>query len=508
MNGCVALVGAGPGDPGLLTVKAARLIAEADTLIYDALVSAPIVALASPQCELIYVGKRARNHTLPQGEISALLVQHAREGKLVVRLKGGDPLVFGRGGEEAQELRAAGIAYEIVPGISSALAAPAYAGIPVTHRDFNTSFTIATGHEDPTKTASTIDWNRLADGHGMAIFLMAMSNLHNVVTQLVRHGMSATTPVAVIREGTTPRQVTVVGTLATIVDDIARAGIGAPAIVAVGEGVRLREEIRWFDAHGLFGKRVLITRPHAERDDLLRRLWECGAEPVVVPSIAYAPAPDETVLQTAIDALKSGTYAWLVLTSRHGVETLFTALRQRGFDARALAATRIAVVGEKTAAALQQAGIHADLMPEVYTASAVAAALNMRLEQQPKTRILAWAALGAGDTLTNDLRAAGHLVDAPAAYATRQTLAPELAQEAASTDIWTFASTSAIDGFLAAVPHALELRAGKCIACLGPVTSAAARERGLEPDVTASQATSESLVRALQALPQGSPILL
>lgn len=501
MTGSVALVGAGPGDPGLLTVKAARLIAEADILIYDALVSAPIVALASPQCELVYVGKRARNHTLPQGEISTLLVDRAREGKRVVRLKGGDPLVFGRGGEEAQQLRAAGVPYEIVPGISSALAAPAYAGIPVTHRDINTSFTVATGHEDPTKTASTLDWSRLADGHGMAIFLMAMSNLENVVAQLIRHGKPATTPVAIIRDGTTPRQVTIVGTLATIVADAALAGIGAPAIVAVGEGVRLREEIRWFDAHGLFGKRVLITRPQAERDDFVRRLWESGAEPVVVASIAYAVAPDAHACDLAVRALSSGAYAWVVLTSRYGVETLFAALREAGYDARAFAGTRVAVVGEKTAQALRENGIQADLVPDVFTASAVASSLVALSVDGSKLKILGWSAEGASDVLMRELSAAGHSFDVVAAYATRHTLAPELAEAAASCDIWTFASASAIDGFLAAVPDARELRAGKCVACLGPVTSAAARERGLEPDVVAAQATSEALFAALYALP-------
>ncbi len=494
----VALVGAGPGDPGLLTVKAARLIAQADILIYDALVSAPIVALARPDCELIYVGKRARNHTMPQHEISALLVERALAGKCVVRLKGGDPLVFGRGGEEAQELRSAGVRYEIVPGISSALAAPAYAGIPVTHREMNTSFTIATGHEDPTKTASTVDWQRLADGHGMAIFLMAMGNLEHVVAQLIEHGQAATTPVAVIRDGTTPRQVTLVGTLATIVADVAQAGIGAPAIVAVGQGVSLREEIRWFDNQPLFGKRVLVTRPRSDRDEFVRSLWECGAEPIVVPSVAYAPAPEPLAVQCAFAALTAGAYSWLVLTSAQGVATLFEALEAAQCDARALGQTRIAVVGEKTALALRQAGVRADLVPSTASASALAGELASRLAGEPAKHILSWAAQGASDVLASELRAAGHHVDTIAAYATIPTLDPELAEAARASDVWTFASASALEGFLAAVPDAVLLRGGKCVACIGPVTSAAARELGLLPDVTAEQATTAALLTALK----------
>ena len=457
---------------------------------------------------MVYVGKRARHHTMPQGEISELLVQRARAGKHVVRLKGGDPLVFGRGGEEAQELRAAGIAYEIVPGISSALAAPAYAGIPVTHRDFNTSFTIATGHEDPNKTTSTLDWSRLADGHGMAVFLMAMSNLENVVGQLIAHGRAADTPVAVIREGTTPRQMTVVGTLRTIVAEVERSGIGAPAIVAVGEGVSLRDSIRWFDTHGLFGKRVLVTRPAAEHDTFIARLWECGAEPVVVPTIAYAPAPDSRAVQTAVERLQAGSYRWIIFTSRYGVKTFFDALAQSGADSRALGNTLIAVVGEKTAEALAEHGLRADLMPSPFTAAALATKLVAALADQPATPLLTWAALGASDTLLTELTAAGHSVTAVAAYDTRHTLTSELREAAVTTDIWTFASTSAIDGFLAAIPDARELGGGKCIACLGPVTAAAAHDRGLEPTIVASTATSEALLTALKAIPRSEPIAL
>jgi uroporphyrinogen III methyltransferase/synthase len=501
LSGFVALVGAGPGDPGLLTVKAARLIAEAETLVYDALVAAPIVALASPTCELIYVGKRAGAHTMPQDEITALLVRLGLEGKRVVRLKGGDPFVFGRGSEEAQILRAAGVAYQIVPGISSALAAPAYAGIPVTHRNCNTSFTVATGHEDPKKTASTLDWKRLADGNSMSIFLMAMGNLEYIAAEMQRYGRSPDTPVAIIRDGTTPRQFTITATLATVAEAARRSGIGAPAIVAVGEGVRLRDEIRWFDNHGLFGKRILLTRPSTERDELIERLWEYGAEPVSVPAIAYAAAPNPEALRKAIDDVRQKRYQWLMLSSRHGVETFFRALREADLDARALGSTRIAVVGEKTAAALEAFGVRADLMPQRFNAAELVAALLAHAGSKTDGNILAWAAQGAAPEPLQSLREAGYSVDAVAAYTTVPLASPELAEAAERCEVWTFASISALDAFIAVVPNAAKLRQGKFVACLGPVTASAARERGLAPDTTAEQATASSLLAALAALP-------
>jgi uroporphyrinogen III methyltransferase/synthase len=506
VSGSVALVGAGPGDPGLLTIKAARLIAAADTLLYDALVSPPIRALASPSCELIDVGKRAGDHTLPQEEITALLVRLARGGGRIVRLKGGDPFVFGRGSEEAQALHAAGIPFQIVPGISSALAAPAYAGIPVTDRTCNSSFTVATGHEDPRKAASTLDWSRLADGNGMAIFLMAMGNLEAIATELQRHGKAPETPAAIIHAGTTPRQVTLTATLATVAEQARRDGVGAPAILVVGEGVRLREKLRWFDTYALFGKRVLITRPPSERDELAELLWECGAEPVAIPAILYGPTSEPEALREAVAGLEQGRYDWLMLSSRHGVERLFEALRDAGRDARAIGETRIAVVGERTAATLAGFGIRADLIPDRFTARDATNALLERLgdpsaqEQQP-SRILLWAAEGASDESAQRLRNVGHHVYRVAAYTTRSAASPELAEGAASCEIWTFASASAIDGFLEAVPDAPKLRKGRRIVCLGPVTFAAAEAHGLAPDAVAERATVAGLLDALKALP-------
>ena len=260
----VFLVGAGPGDPGLLTIRAAEVLKTADVLLYDALAADAIVALAPESCERIYAGKRGGDRAMPQNEIEALTIRKAREGKRVVRLKGGDPFLFGRGGEEAQALHAAGIEFEIVPGISSALAAPAYAGIPVTHRDHNTVLTIVSGHEDPTKERSAIDWSRLADPHQTLVFLMAMGNLRDIAAQLIAHGLPATQPAAVIQDGTRPSQRTATGTLASIADDAKHAGLQAPAVVVVGSVVGLRPEVSWFEKFPLFGKRVLVTRRRAK----------------------------------------------------------------------------------------------------------------------------------------------------------------------------------------------------------------------------------------------------
>ena len=291
-SGRVSLVGAGPGDPGLLTLKGARTIAAADVLVYDYLAAAPIVALAPPDCEKIYVGKKAGAHTLAQEEIAQLLIRLAREGKSVVRLKGGDPFVFGRGGEEADELASAGIAFEIVPGITSAIAAPAYAGIPLTHREYNTAFTIATGHEDPTKPESTIDYARLADPHQTLVFLMAMGNLAEIVGKLREHGLPGDRLVAIVREGTKPAQETLVATLDTIVAEAQRAGIAAPAIVVIGDVVRLRERIRWFDVNPLFGKRVLITRPAHQAASSRRACGKSAPSRSLAPTIAIGPPDD------------------------------------------------------------------------------------------------------------------------------------------------------------------------------------------------------------------------
>ena len=492
--GKVWLIGAGPGDPGLLTLKGARALAQCEVLVYDYLASSAIVGLAPPDCEQIYVGKKAGAHTLTQDEITALIVRLGLDGKKVVRLKGGDVFVFARGGEEAQALREAGVPFEIVPGITSAIAAPAYAGIPVSHRDHNTSFTIATGHEDPTKGYSSLDYAKLANRKATTIFLMAMGNLAGIVGELKAHGLEGDTPVGIVREGTKPTQQTVTGTLDTIVAEVARTGIGAPAIVVIGDVVREREHIRWFDAQPLFGKRVLVTRPAHQADDVALRLYEVGAEPILAPTIAIGP-PDD--LRAAGDAVaRVREYGWVVFTSRNGVDAFFDALHELGRDARALGGVQVAAIGPKTAAALSARGIRADLIPAAYVGEAVAEAVLVRTN--PGDRILLYRARDARETLPETLRAAGRTVDDVAAYATRFVDDSELAEKAAGADIVIFTSASTVGGFVHNVPDAARVLSAKTVACIGPVTARAASEAGIRVDVVPDEFTVDGLLHALE----------
>ncbi|GAC1577535.1 MAG: uroporphyrinogen-III C-methyltransferase [Candidatus Elarobacter sp.] len=493
VSGKVWLVGAGPGDPGLLTLKGARALAQCDTLVYDYLASSAIVGLAPPDCEKIYVGKKAGAHTLTQDEITALIVQLGRDGKKVVRLKGGDVFVFARGGEEAQALREAGVPFEIVPGITSAIAAPAYAGIPVTHRDHNTSFTIATGHEDPTKGYSSLDYAKLANRKATTIFLMAMGNLTGIVGKLKEHGLEGDTPVGIVHEGTKPAQHVVTATIDTIVAEVARTGITAPAIVVIGDVVREREHIAWFDTQPLFGKRVLVTRPARQADDFAVRLWEVGAEPIVAPAIAIGP-PDD--LHAASDALaRVRDYGWVAFTSRNGVDAFFDRLGERGRDARAFGDVRIAAIGPKTAEALAARGIRVDCIPPEFVNEAVAAELLARTS--PGDRILIYRAQEARDVLPDTLREHGRIADVVAAYKTHPVDDPDMAAKAARADIVTFTSSSTVAGFMRNVPGAVEALAGKTVAAIGPITAQTARNAGIRVDVVADEFTVEGLMRAL-----------
>ena len=493
--GKVWLVGAGPGDPGLLTLKGARALAQCDTLVYDYLASPAIVALAPPDCERIYVGKKAGAHTLTQDEITALIVRLGRAGKKVVRLKGGDVFVFARGGEEARALAEAGVPFEIVPGITSAIAAPAYAGIPVTHRDHNTAFTIATGHEDPTKGYSSLDFAKLANPKATTIFLMAMGSLAGIVERLRENGLPDDTPVGIVHEGTKPAQRVVTATLETIVAEAEGAGIGAPAIVVIGDVVREREHIRWFDAQPLFGKRVLITRPAHQADDFAMRLWEAGAEPILAPAIAIGPPDDLAGARDAVARVRE--YAWVVFTSRNGVDAFFDRLGELGRDARAFGDVKIAAIGPKTAEALATRGIRVDLVPPMFINEAVAEELLARTSAGE--RLLLYRAQEARDVLPETLREHGRTVDVVAAYATRPIDDAELAAKAERADIVTFTSSSTVAGFLRNVPNARDLLATKTVAAIGPITAQTARDAGIRVDVVADEFTVDGLMRALGA---------
>ena len=495
--GRVSLVGAGPGDPGLLTLRAARLLRTAQVLLYDALASDAIVALVPESCECIFVGKRGSNHAMPQHEIEALAVAKAREGKHVVRLKGGDPFVFGRGGEEAQTLATEGIAFEIAPGISSALAAPAYAGIPVTHRDYNTAFTVATGHEDPLKSASTLDFAKLADPHRTTIFLMAMGNLDAICAQLLANGMPAATPVAVISDGTRPTQRTVTGTLQTIGDAVRREGLGAPAIVVVGNVVAAREQIRWFDTTPLFGKRILVTRPVSGARGFAATVRERGAEPILAPTISIEPPDDEASARAALDHLDS--FAWIAFSSRNAVDAVFAHLDAIGGDARSFGRAHVAAIGPRTAAPLRERGIRADLIPNAYVSEELANALIAATHPGDTVAILR--AQDGRDVLQQALADAGRVVTIVPLYRTVSVRGAQFARDVERAEILTFLSASAVRGYVenfAEADAAVRAARGKVVACIGPVVADAARDLGLHVDVMPDTYSGDGLLDALE----------
>ena len=487
MNGKVYLVGAGPGDPGLLTRRAAELLATADLVALDALVSKDISALVAKDAEIVYVGKRAAAHTLPQDKINALLVDEAKKGRRVVRLKGGDPFVFGRGGEEAEELREAGVAFEIVPGISSSIAGPAYAGIPVTHRDYATSLTLVTGHESDESTG--IDWSVLAKSSGTIVFLMGFGNLPLIVRKLTENGMTPARPIAVISKATTPEQRTVTGTLADIEQHV--EGLPTPALIVVGDVVRLHEKINWFESRPLFGRRIVVTRAREQASDLKRLLEESGAHVLQVPTIEIAPPESWQSLDRVIDALAD--YQWVVFTSINGVRGFFDRLHEKGKDARALSGAMIAAVGDTTAEALRARGLMPDLVPERFLSTAL---LPLLEADQRGIRTAVIRAAEGRDELIDELRQRGGEVDLGIAY--RTVPVPVDPEELHDLDAVTFTSASTVDNFFASFNGTT----GAKFASIGPTTSAALRKHGHQPDIEAKTASVQALHDAVIELLQ------
>lgn len=503
-RGRVFLVGAGPGDPGLLTQRGAHALRTADVLLYDALASDAIVALVPPTCERRFVGKRGGEPGAEQREIEALMVREARVGKRVVRLKGGDPFVFGRGGEEAQTLRAAGVAFEVVPGISSVVAANAYAGIPVTHRAHSVGFTAATGHEDPTKPESTIDFAKLADPHRTLIFLMAVRNLERICAQLLANGMSPDTPAAVIENGTLPSQRTIVGTLATVAAEAVRVGIASPAIVTVGGVVTLRDEVRWFDEQPLFGKRILITRPATQASDFASEISARCGEAILAPTISIEPPDDDRALRDACTRID--TFAWAIFTSRNAVDAVFAQLDASTRDARAFGRARVAAIGPKTALALQERGIRPDLVPETYIGEALADAL-LQATAAGDT-VVQFRAQEARDVFSDVLRAAGRTVEIVPAYRTALQRDASFAAAVARANVLTFTSASTVRGYVANYADAraaVKAAQGKTVACIGPIATKAAHDAGLHVDVTAPEHTAGGLLAALEEFFTSAP---
>jgi uroporphyrinogen III methyltransferase/synthase len=499
----VALVGAGPGDPALLTLGAVEALREAEVVVYDRLVDPRIVErFVRPDCERIYVGKLPDRHTMSQDQINALLVEKASEGKRVVRLKGGDPFIFGRGGEEAQALRAAGIPFRVVPGVTSAIAAPAYAGVPVTHRGLASSFAVVTGHEDPAKDEDAVDWRQLATAVDTIVLLMGTKTLPEVTDLLMAGGRASETPVAVVQWGTLPAQRTVTGSLGDIAARAAAAGITNPAVTVVGDVVRLRDELRWFDDRPLFGKRVLVTRTREQASELSRMLEAAGAVPVELPAIAIEPIADAATLRPTFQELASGSYALTVFTSPNGVRLFFDLLRQSGRDARAVT-SRVAAIGPGTAAALEARGIVADVVAETYTAEGLIERLARAEFSLDGARILIPRSAAGRDALVEGLRELGAAtVDDVALYRpARPGAAGEglRALREGEIDIATFASSSSVRNLVEMLDGDISPLRGVTIACIGPVTAQAVREAGLEPAVVASEHTIAGLVQALEA---------
>lgn len=507
-NGLVYLIGAGPGDPGLITVKGLECVRKASVVIYDYLAAPALLKYARRDAELIYVGKKGGDHTLSQEGINALIVEKAREGHTVARLKGGDPFVFGRGGEEAEELIEAGIPFEIVPGVTSAIAAPAYAGIPLTHRKHTATVAFVTGHEDPTKEASTIDWAALAKGIGTLVFFMGVKNLPQIARRLVEHGRPADTPAALIRWGTTPRQQTVSGTLANIVQRAEEAGIKAPAIIVVGEVVSLRQTMRWFDKRPLLGKRIVVTRARTQASDLVQRLSDLGAECLEFPTIRVEPPPDWSHLDRALARINE--YRWLIFTSVNGVAFFFKRLFELGKDVRMLGHLQTAVIGPATADKLMDFGFKSDIIPESYRAEAVVAAFEK--EDVLGQKIMLPRAAEARPILPKELRAMGAAVDDITVYCTRpvsdhKDRLIELL-EADAIDMITFTSSSTVSNFKSLLPEGRfqELVKSATIASIGPITSETAAKLGFKVHLTAETFTIDGLVEAIlrHALPSTS----
>ena len=493
----VYLVGAGPGDPGLITVKGADALRAADVVVYDRLSNPQLLDLAPPAAERVFVGKEPNTPADFQEHINRTLAKAALAGKTVVRLKGGDPFVFGRGGEELAALRAAGVHTEVVPGVTSAVGVPAYAGVPVTQRGIAASFTVVTGSEDPTKPEPTLDWAALAKTPGTLVVLMGWRSLPAIVESLLANGRSPDTPVAVTQWGTLPKQRTVSGTLANILAKGDEAGLSSPVVTVIGEVAGLREGLRWFDTGPLFGLRVLVTRSRQQASVLTRLLAAEGAEPIELPTIEIAPLDDYGTLDEALAHV--GDYGWVVFTSANAVDAVFARLAHRGGDARSLGGVRAAAIGPATAAALAARGIVADYVPDTFTSESVAE--GFRRFDMSRVRVLVPRADIAPDALPAGLRGQGALVDDVAAY--RTVKPPEAAKQArellgsASIDVATFTSSSTVRNLLELIDGEKGLLDGVRIASIGPVTSATARELGLRVDVEAEEHTVPGLVRAL-----------
>ena len=528
MKGKVYLVGAGPGDIGLLTVKGLRCLQKAEAVIYDFHLNAQILNYINHDAEFIYAGKRGGRHTRTQEEINDILVQKAKEGKIVCRLKGGDPFVFGRGGEEAEVLSKEGIEFEVVPGVSSAIAAPAYSGIPLTHRLYSSSFAVIPGYEDITKKESAIEWAKLATGAGTLVFLMAVKNVDLITQKLIENGRSPDTPVAVIRWGTRPDQKTIVGTLKNIAELVKEKDIKPPAVMVVGDVVRLRESLKWYEKKPMFGHRILVTREHLEGFEPLEEL---GAEIIEFPTIEIVPPESYDELDKSIDKVE--IYDWLIFTSRNGVNCFLKRFFEKDRDIRDLKGIKICAIGTKTAKEIKKYGIKINLIPEEFHAEGLIEAFtkevrNQKSELSPPTppapsrgegegggesselgtqnskllkgiRFLLPRAESAREVFPEKVRELGGELDVPVAY---RTIKPESRGKIlrrflkeGRISIATFTSAATFNNFREIMgKDAEELLKGVAVVVIGPVTAKAVENAGLHVDIMPEEATIEAMV--------------
>ena len=495
-HGICYLAGAGPGDLGLVTLKVKEIVERAEVIVFDYLCNPEILKWAQSGVEIIYAGKKAGQHTLKQEEINALIVEKTRAGKCVVRLKGGDPFLFGRGGEEAVALAEAGLTFEIVPGVTSAIAAPAYAGIPVTHREHTSQLTIFTGHEDPLKPESSLDYARIASAPGTKVMLMGVERIGAITEKLRAHGLAAETPVALVRWGTTGKQQTLSGTLADIAEKVAAADFKAPAVAVIGEVVTLREKLNWFETRSLFGKRIVVTRTRAQAGALSAQLRELGADVFELPTIRIEPPKDLMEFGELVQDVHQ--YDWLVFTSPNGVTAFFEMFYKLYNDARSIGGVRIAAIGPATAAKVREYHLAVDLQPAEYVAEAVVKAFAKEGSVE-HLRILIARAEQARDVLPNELTKLGAIVDVAVAYRTvpeTDDVCGGIARfRAEGADLITFTSSSTAEHFMALnLPLPAELKT----ASIGPITSQTMRDLGLRVDVEAKQYDIPGLVAAIR----------
>ena len=497
--GKVYLIGAGPGDPGLITVKGLECVKKADVIIYDYLANERLLDQRRPDAELIYVGKQGGRHTLPQDEINILIVKKAKEGKTVARLKGGDPFIFGRGGEEAEGLADNGIPFEIVPGVTAATAVPMYAGIPLTHRDYTASVAFVTGHEDPTKPESKVHWDKISTGIGTLVFFMGMKNLQNIVDNLISHGRNAETPVALVQWGTRTDQRVVTGVLRDIVTKVKAAKLGPPAIIIVGEVVKLRQKLNWYESKPLFGKRVVVTRSRDQASVFAEMLIDRGATTIEFPTIDVVPPASWAELDSAIQLIE--TYNWIIFTSANAVKYFMERLRGLGKDLRILKGVNICTVGPKTAELLEQYGLRADLIPAEFKAEGVVAALGGVTVKGQK--FLIPRAKVAREIIPDKLREQGADVTVATAYENVRPTADvdrvkKLFEEKKIAAV-TFTSSSTVHNFVEILGQKeyKKLINGVTVACIGPVTAKTAEEYGMRTDIMPSDYTIPALVDAM-----------